>query len=124
MDNLKVGDFELVNAEKVERALTGSVSGNGTKVGGVVKEDGSYDDAALLAEYDKLGGLIKKGGDRVVMGSFYDFKNKRPQKDPKVKFVYYVNNTFVEVEEGSELPGIVKAVKVLEKAKEKKPKKK
>jgi hypothetical protein len=112
---MNIKGFELVNEEKANRALNGTQRGDGTIFGGIVREDGTYDDNALLAEYDKLGGLITKNGDKVKVGSFYDFKNKRPLKEPKVFFVYTVNNKFVEVEEGVELPGEVKAARILEK---------
>jgi hypothetical protein len=54
-----------------------------------------------------------KGTDQVKMGSFYDFSNKRPLKEPKVVFTYKINGKVVEVPDGAELPGIVKAARVL-----------
>jgi len=108
-----VKEFLLVNEEKVERALNGSVVGDGTHKGGVSKTDGTYDDGALLAEYDKLGGLIKKGSDNVKTGSFYDFKAKKPKATPEIVFTYMINGKVVEVKDGTELPGIVKAAKIL-----------
>lgn len=115
--------YDLVNDEKADRALNGTLKGNGERFGGVVKADGTWDDAALLAEYDKLGGLITKNGDKVVSGSFYDFKNKVAREVPEVKFVFNVNGKFVEVPAGVELPGEVKAVQILAKAEEEKPRK-
>ena len=112
---MNIKGFELVNEEKANRALNGTQRGDGTIFGGIVREDGTYDDNALLAEYDKLGGLMTKNGDKVKVGSFYDFKNRKALKEPKVFFVYTVNNKFVEVEEGVELPGEVKASRKLEK---------
>jgi len=101
----RVKDFELVNPEKVARAL---------KI--VTREDGTYDENELIAQYDKYGGLIRKATDKVKMGSFYDFKNKKAKAKPEVVFTYRVNGKIVDVPEGVELPGIVKAVKVLEEA--------
>lgn len=110
---MQVKGFELVNEEKIDRALNGSITGNNTRIGGIIKEDGTYDEDALIAEYDKLAGLIMKGSDVVKTGCFYDFKNKRYSKEPKIIFQFRVNGKVVEVEDGVELPGIVKASKIL-----------
>lgn len=110
---MNIKGFELVNEEKANRALNGTQRGDGTMFGGIIKEDGSYDDNALLAEYDKLGGLITKNGDKVKTGSFYDFKTRKALKEPKVVFEFFVNGKFVEVPEGVEMPGEVKAAKIL-----------
>jgi len=110
---MKVKEFELVNPQKVERALHGNSTPDGVK-GGIAKTDGSYNDDALIAEYDHLGGAILRGNDKVKMGSFYDFGAKSPREKPNIVFIYRVSGTEVEVPDGEELPGIVKAVKVLE----------
>ena len=122
----------LENQDKVERALNGTPRGDSTLIGGVGK--GAYQnngvwerngealsneevdklETALIAEYDRLGGRITKNGDRVKMGSFYNFPGRRPHDKPVVKFEYRVNGRVVEVPEGTELPGEVKAVKILE----------
>jgi hypothetical protein len=51
----------------------------------------------ILCEYDRLGGLITKGGDKVPMGTFWDFvtgrakpevveeEPKRKAKEPKAE---------------------------------------
>lgn len=129
MENVK--GYTLINAEKVERALNGFQNNKGGIVGGVGK--GAYRDGdvwkredvelsetevdslefALLAEYDKLGGFIKRGEDKVKTGSFYNLKAKKPHDKPVVFFVYKVGNRFVEVPDNVELPGEVKAVKIL-----------
>ncbi len=110
----KVKEFELINPEKADRALNGTLMADSSRKGGVVKSDGTWDDDALLAEYDRLGGLIRKGGDKVKTGSFYDFKAKKPFADPKVFYEFRVNDKLVFVPEGKELPGEVKAAKILE----------
>ena len=122
----KVKGYELTNPEKVRRALEGNPSRTGEAIGGIANPDGTYDDDALLAAYDKLGGGIKnENGDAVAMGSFYDFKAKAPRPEPKVMLVFHINGQTVEVPEKEEAPAIVKAVRVLEKAaKEKVTKKK
>jgi len=119
---LDIKGFTLVNPDKVERALHGTPVPSGAR-GGIANDDGTYEEDKLLAEYDRLGGLIRKGGDTVKTGSFYDFGARRPHAIPKVVFVYRVNGDLVEVPEGVELPGEVKAVRVLE-AKNKESKKK
>lgn len=111
---MKVKGFTLVNEDKVERALNGFMNADNARVGGVTQEDGTYDDDALLAEYDKLGGLIKKGDDKVKTGSFFDAKRKQPREKPQVVFIYRVNGQEIEVADGKELPGIVKAARILE----------
>jgi len=104
---MKIKTYELINNEKVERALSK-----------ITKEDGSYDKNTLLAEYDKLGGLIRnQEGSKIKIGSFYDFKNKKALKKPKVTLVFNVNGEFVEVPEGKEKPEIIKAAETLEKQK-------
>lgn len=128
---MEVKSFTLVNLDKFARALNGSPINENDVAGGVGagayfedgwKRDGDYITApeaeklehALLAEYDRIGGLVKKGSDKVKTGSFYDFKAKCPRAVAKVVFVFWVNGKSVEVPDGVELPGIVKAAKVLE----------
>lgn len=112
---LKVKGFTLVNPEKVDRAIFGAVNGEGNYVGGIVsdRDTGEYAPEALLAEYDRLGGLILKRKDKVKTGSFYNFKTKQPRREPEIVFVYRVNGQMVEVPDGKELPGVVKAAKIL-----------
>jgi hypothetical protein len=101
--------FELVNDEKVHRAIYGTVGQGGSAVGGVGEE---ATEAEILAEYDRLGGLITKNGDKVKMGCFYDFKGRKPHKDPKVILVFQVNNKVVEVPANEPLPVLVQAAKI------------
>ncbi len=120
----QVGNYILQNSEKVDRALHGTINQSAAKIGGVIKEDGSYDDKALLAEYDRLGGLITNlKGSKVKTDSFYDFEKKKPFDKPKPILLFNVNGAWVEVVEGEPLPEIVKAVEVLEEAKKKAKKK-
>ena len=92
----KVLEYSLVNDEKVERALHGSMNGDKVVTRGV------GDDAlpeALLAEYDRLGGLIMKGGLRVKMGSFYDFAKRQPRPESELSFMADVDGESLEVSE-------------------------
>lgn len=106
--------YTLANPEKVRRALEGSPTSRGENTGGVARPDGTFDPYALLAEYDRIGGLIRRGTDKVKTGSFYDTKAKKARVEPAVVFQYLVNGEVVEVEDGQELPGIVRAARMLE----------
>lgn len=81
----KFGDYILPNLEKLDRAINGSVGRGGSMAGGVGKE---ATPEAIIAEYDKLGGLIlTKEGEKVANGSFYDFKEKKSKQTPLVRVV-------------------------------------
>lgn len=127
---MEIKSYILENQDKVERALNGTPRGDSSRIGGVGQ--GAYFDGvwkkdgkelsvaevdkletALLAEYDRLGGRITKGGDKVKMGSFFNFPARKPHDEPKVKFEYRINGRTVEVPAGTELPGEVKAAKIL-----------
>jgi hypothetical protein len=129
---MEIQGFTLINTDKLERALNGTPMSDSTMKGGV--GDGAYFENgvwmrngeelsakevetlefSLLAEYDKLGGLIKKGDDKVKTGSFFNFTAKKPHAKPQVVYIFNVNGKFVDVPEGTDLPGEVKAVKILE----------
>lgn len=100
--------FELVNADKVHRAIFGTTGRGGIPVGGVGEGASS---AAILAEYDRLGGLIRLNSDTVKMGSFYDFKGRKVRDEADVKLVFKVNGKTVEVAADEPLPPIVRAAK-------------
>lgn len=129
---MEIKGYSLINEEKVERALNGTPKDDSTTIGGIgggaYREDGVWKregeelnekevdvlETALLAEYDKLGGLIKRGNDKVKTGSFFNLKSKKPFDVPQVMFVYRVNGKLVEIPDGKELPGEVRAAKILE----------
>lgn len=100
---MEIGKYSLINEMKVERAMSVAA-----------KADGTYDESVLLAEYDKLGGLIKKGDDKVKNGSFFDFKNKKAFTKPQVFLTFNINGKIVDVAEDEEAPAIVKAARVAE----------
>lgn len=110
-----INGFTLINPDKVNRALDGAMNERGQFLGGVRRQDGTYDKAELLAEYDRIGGLIKKGDDKVRMGSFYDFKTRRPRTEPNVEFEFRVNGEVIIVPAEEEKPNKVKAVQLAEK---------
>lgn len=110
-----VNGFTLVNPDKVNRALDGAMNERGEFVGGVRKEDGTFDKAELLAEYDRIGGLIKKGEDKVRTGSFFNFAARKPRPEPTVEFEFRVNGEMVIVKATEEKPNVVKAVQQAEK---------
>jgi hypothetical protein len=103
---MQIGDYTLANKDKVDRAINGTVLDRGQAKGGVGAE---ADEADVLAEYDRLGGLILKGSYKVKTGSFYDFKAKAPIKKPKPVLVFVVNGEIVEVDADEPLPLEVRA---------------
>ena|SRR3990167_1636484 len=111
---IKEGRFKLINESKVDRALNGIPMQDGARKGGIIKEDGTFDPYALIAEYDKMGGLIKKGPDKLKTGCFYNFKLRKAKENPEIVFLFRVNGREVEVKDGVELPGVIKAARILE----------
>lgn len=97
---MTIDGYVLENVVKLERAreLAGLDASN----------------AAVLALYDKLGGRITKGGQQIKTGCFWNIKTKAAVEEPKAIFIYSVNGMLVEVPEGVELPGIVRAQMILE----------
>jgi len=114
---MQVGKYKLINENKVARALDGNPNSGGQPTAKVVKQsDGSYDEAELLAYYDRLGGAIEnKEGSRVKRGSFWDFVNNKPYEKPEVKLSFRINGQEVVVNEAEKMPEIVKAAQHLEK---------
>lgn len=109
-----IGKYKLINEEKVDRALNGTVV-SGSRKGGVARPDGSYDDAAVLAAYDRLGGYIQNAhGSKVKTGSFYDFVARKPRQKPEVVLIFNINGEIMEVGEDEELPDVLKAAQLLE----------
>lgn len=125
-----IGKYELANVDKVERALNGSAGSSGELIGGVGEGayfDGSWKregeelsekevttlEAALLVEYDKIGGLIKEGNDKVATGSFYNVKAKKAHETPAVKYEYRVNDKLIFVPENEQAPLAVRAAKMV-----------
>lgn len=119
---MDISGFTLVNEEKVERALRGTLNSMGKVAGGVgvFNDDGELTNPeAVLVEYDRLGGLIVKEGtnDKVKNGSFYDFEKRQPRKEPVVIYVTRVDGQEIEVPEGTEEPLKVKAARIAKKKK-------
>lgn len=108
-----VREFELVDPIKVDRVLNGITNNRGEITPGIMV-NGEFDEDRLLAEYDKIGGLIRLDGNKVKIGSFYDFRNRKAFEKPEVMLTFKVNGKFVDVPADKELPPIVKAAKVLE----------
>lgn len=133
---MEVKGYTLINLEKIDRALNGIQKADSTRMGGVgngayfdeddkswkregailSEEEVSALEFALLAEYDKFAGAIKRGDDKVKLGSFYNFKARKPYAEPKVVFEYRFGSKIVDVPDGIELPGEVKAKKILKEA--------
>ena len=80
---VRVSQYSLPNLDKVHRAKFGSVGSEGRMFGGVGE---NASEEALLAEYDRLGGLILDSENRkIAMGSFYDFVNRKPKEVAEVE---------------------------------------
>ncbi len=71
---MKILGYELINPEKVDRAINGSITREGKATGGV-GDDAT--DELILAAYDRLGGLILKDGDKVQTGCFCDLEESK-----------------------------------------------
>ncbi len=138
---MEIQGIELCNTDKLERALNGVMGNAGALIGGVgggaYYEDGVWKRAGvelsekeakqleddLIVEYDRIGGLMKKDGEKLSTGGFYDFKAKAARKEPVLAFEYRVNGQLVVVPEGHEAPRAVKAQKLLAEQKEEEVKK-
>lgn len=94
--SLQIGDYTLVNDEKIDRAVNGSMTRGGMLTGGVGR---NADEDVLLSKYDELGGLIMKGKLKVKTGSFFDFKEKKTRLEPKVLFEMSMNGRVMVVDE-------------------------
>lgn len=115
---MKIGSYTLANADKVDRAINGTVVSQGRLTGGVGAD---AKPAAILAEYDRIGGLILKDGKyKVKTGSFYDIKGKKPHAKPKPKLVFTVNGETVEVDADKPLPLEVQAAQLADEKRAKK----
>ena len=105
-----IDGYDLMNHEKYERVVNGVVGKEGELIGGI-GDDAS--DSDILAQYDKLGGLIKKGNYKVKTGSFYDFGRSRAKgkkrETPDVHLVFTTydeegNAQIVEIHEDEVMP--------------------
>ncbi len=105
-----VNGFIAENHEKWNRAIFGAIGSLGTLTGGV-GENASLE--AKLAAYDKLGGLITKGGRKIKTGSFYDFAGKKARATPEVSYIFRdLEGEEVVVPEGEEVPLEVRAAEI------------
>ena len=104
----------MVNPEKLDRAINGTVSSKGAMTGGVGE---NAKPEAILAEYDRLGGLIKMGKYKVKNGSFYDFKGKAVIAKPKPMLEFNIGGELIEVAADKPLPIEVQANEMAEERK-------
>lgn len=102
---MRIGQYELVNDEKLNRVLKGTIGRLGQLTGGLEssldwsKKTDEEREFAIIADYDRVGGLILKNGLKVATGSFYDVALKAPRKEPALKFVTAVEDQIIEVTE-------------------------
>jgi hypothetical protein len=87
--------FELLNDDKFDRAVHGTVGRMGAMQGGV---GDNASDEAKLTEYDRLGGAIRFNGSRVKRGCFYDFASRKPfhEDEVEVTIVLSINGQNLE----------------------------
>ena len=103
-DPVSFGDYLLVNHEKLDRVINGAMAAQGRLSGGLGKD---ADAEAIIAEYDRLGGLIlTKGGQKVETGMFYDFVNRKPKDEIILKLAEKKNEggTKINIEEVGDKP--------------------
>ncbi len=119
----KILGYELANEEKLDRAKNGSITREGKAEGGV-GEDAS--DELILAAYDRLGGLIRKNGDKIQMGCFCDFEESKKAgrvvviEDPFLVFEHRDSEGNLHlVDEDEDEPEAVKMAKLEKKDKSK-----
>ena len=130
-----IGNYRLVNRDKVDRVINGVVGKFGQLEGGLGDDAKSKD---ILAHYDKVGGLIvkktgskKKDGSektyKVKIGCFWDIINKKPFEKTKVMLSFRDINgdeVFIPEEKKKELPFDVQAAEASKEKKEAKQKEK
>ena len=102
---MRIGQYELSNEEKLNRVLKGTLGRLGQLTGGLEnspdwsKKTEEEREFAIIADYDRVGGLILKNGLKVATGSFYDVVLRTPRKEPVLKFVTAVEDQIIEVTE-------------------------
>lgn len=106
VEPVALAGFFLVNHDKLDRVINGSVGKEGKSYGGVDKD---ASDAQVLAEYDRLAGLIlDQNNQKVANGSFYDFEEGAPRVNPLVALAPILNSSGVPRVSVKESSGEVK----------------
>lgn len=135
---MQIGKYTLVNVDKIERALNGSSGSLGALIGGIgqgayydegwkrdgeelSEEDVETLESSVIVEYDRIGGLIKEGNDKIATGSFYNAKAKKAHDTPVVRYEYRVNDKLILVPEHEQAPLAVRAAKMLAEGEEEAP---
>lgn len=117
-----INGYTLANPDKLHRAIFGSIAERGEAKSGV-GEDAKP--AEVLAAYDKLGGLIRKGSAKVKTGCFWDFENNCAFAKPKAILVFHdLKGRSVELPEGEEVPVEIQAAEKIRKEEKEEAKKK
>lgn len=83
---MQIREFYLANEAKVRRVIEGTESAATHRLEGGLGLEAKPED--ILAQYDRLGGLITVNGNKVKTGSFWDFENKKAFEEPQVVFEY------------------------------------
>lgn len=116
---LKDTGFECVNADKLERVVYGTMGRSGELEGGIGDKASSDD---ILANYDRIAGLVRKDGTKIKTGSFWNFARgiNAPHKKPIVKYIFNVGGDEVEVDNPAELGRAMQTVEAARRQKEEK----
>lgn len=114
VEDRTINGFECVNEEKFDRVINGSMTSQGTLTGGVGT---SATPEKKLAEYDRLGGLIRFANRKVKTGSFWDFKAGKAVENPEPLWVIRAEGEIVEIPVGEQLPPEVQASELIAKKK-------
>lgn len=101
--------FVLENDVKVRRAIEGTISREGKLEGGVGADAAPE---VIRAAYDKLGGLITKGGNKVRTGAFWDFERGEARKEPEIVYEHRTQSGELVTFKGEAEPIEVAAEKV------------
>ena|SRR3990167_8385214 len=89
------GDFILYSNDKLDRVINGTMGAQGRLSGGLGKDASAKD---ILAHYDKLGGLVRdKNGNKIEIGTFWDFVNQCPKDNISLKMAKKPNKGSLKI---------------------------
>lgn len=88
LHNTKISEYTLLNNEKLTRVLDlidGVTQPTNSEESRVLSECRELKgDLTVLALYDRLGGGIRHGERKLITGTFYDFKARKPRTNPVI----------------------------------------
>lgn len=84
-ENIQIlGLYVLCNQEKYKRVVDGVVGDKGQMIGGIGRD---APEEQIIAEYDRLGGLIKTitTDEKIETGTFWDFQKRKPKENIEIR---------------------------------------